>query len=402
MIRLQSILIFLMVGLITAGCGNRTELNDLGITTATGFDRKNGKWIITYQIIVPPASSSIGSSSGGSQAPVNTFSSEGRTIREAVAQSSIENPKRLYFAHTNVVLIGEEAARYGIAEIMDHYYRNIGSRESAKLIIADGQAREYLEKLVPPEKQPGRALSEILERNNEKGSYYPVMNIHEVGLKITSDSGTAGIPGVTADTLGNNKQNSIDIFKETSIPGNLRLQGLSVFLKDKKIGVLNEKESMGITWLTDRVNWTNLTYTGAKGEVNSFLVRKAKVKVVPVKKGIHYAVQVDAKVKAELDESTSGEDIVRTHTIHELQRQAEQVIKAQILNGWRGNQRLHVDMLGIANKIHQRHPKEWKVLKDNWSSELAQMDININVNVTLERVGLLQDSFSKMLGEQKD
>lgn len=40
MIRLQSILILLMVGLITAGCGNRTELNDLGIATATGFDRK--------------------------------------------------------------------------------------------------------------------------------------------------------------------------------------------------------------------------------------------------------------------------------------------------------------------------------------------------------------------------
>lgn len=236
MIRLQSILILLMLGLITAGCGNRTELNDLGITTATGFDRKNGKWIITYQVIVPPASSSIGSSSGGSQSPVNTFSSEGKTIREAVAQSSVENPKRLYFAHTNVVLIGEEAARYGIAEIMDHYYRNIGARESAKLIIADGQAKEYLKKLIPPEKQPGRALSEILERNNEKGSYYPVMNIHEVGLKITSDSGSAGIPGVTTDTLSDNKQSSIDIFKETSIPGNLRLQGLSVFLKDKRSG----------------------------------------------------------------------------------------------------------------------------------------------------------------------
>ncbi|WP_440109239.1 Ger(x)C family spore germination protein [Paenibacillus sp. QZ-Y1] len=397
MIRWKSILMLFVFGLATTGCGNWTELNDLGISTATGFDRQNGKWIITYQIIVPPVSSQNGSSSGGSQAPVNTFSSEGKTIREAIAKSSVENPKRLYFAHTNVVLIGEEAAKYGIAEILDHYYRNIGARESAKIIIAGGEAREYLKKLVPPEKQPGRALSDILARNNEKGSFYPVMNLHEVGLKITSDSASAGIPTLKVRGHNADRLNSIDIFKEISSPSKLSLEGLSVFYKDKQIGILNQHESMGISWLTNRVNSSNLTYLGEKGEANSFLVRKAKIKVAPVKKSHHYAVQVDARVDAELDESTSGEDIMSTHTIHELQRQAEQIIREQIMDGWKGNQRLHVDMLGIANTIHQRHPKDWKTLKDNWRTELAKMDINIKVDVTLKRVGLLQDSFSKLL-----
>lgn len=47
---------------LLGGCGNRTEMNDLGITSATGFDKQNGKWNITYQVIVPPASSTSGSS----------------------------------------------------------------------------------------------------------------------------------------------------------------------------------------------------------------------------------------------------------------------------------------------------------------------------------------------------
>ncbi|MFS0869201.1 Ger(x)C family spore germination protein [Paenibacillus xylanilyticus] len=401
MIRLFLCGMILCLGIFIAGCGNRTELNDLGIATATGFDRKDGRWDITYQIIVPPATSTTGSS-GGSQASVTTFSSQGKTIREAVAKSSVENPKRLYFAHTNVMLIGQEASKYGIAEIMDDYYRNVNARETVKVIIADGEARDYLKKLIPPEKQPGRALSEILERNNERGSFYPVLNLHEVALKITSDSGAAGIPIATVNGQNPGKLESIDIFKQTTTPSKLRLDGLSVFNKDKQIGILNQRESMGVSWLTDRINRTNLSYAGAHGEINSFFVRKAKVKVMPIKSGSHYSVHVKAKVEAELDESTSKKHIVSTGNVNELQDQAEQLIKSQMLLGWNASQRIHADMLGLANKIHQRHPKDWKAMKDNWPQVLAQMDIDINVDVSLKRVGLLQDSFSRLLQKESE
>ena len=93
---------------------------------------------------------------------------------------------------------------------MDDYYRNIDARESVKVIIADGQAREYLKKLVP-RKQLGRALSQIIERNHELGSYYPVMNLHEIALKITSDSGSAGIPILTVTGQDTRQLESIDI-----------------------------------------------------------------------------------------------------------------------------------------------------------------------------------------------
>ncbi|MGG4480493.1 Ger(x)C family spore germination protein [Paenibacillus illinoisensis] len=399
MIRCFYILILLVSAISIAGCGNRTELNELGITTAAGYDRQDGNWLITYQIIVPPASSTNGSS-GGSQSAVTTFSSQGKTIREAVAKSSLENPKKLYFSHTNVILIGKEAAQYGLSEILDDYYRNIDARESVKVIIADGQAREYLKKLVPPEKHPGRALSEIVKRNNEMGSFYPVMNLHEIALKITSDSGSAGIPIITVQGQDTKQLESIDIFRQTSTRGKLRLQGLSVFYKDKEIGVLNQRESMGISWLTDRVNRTNLSYVNTHGEINSFLVQKANVKVEPVKSGHHYSIQVNAKVKAELNESTTLADITSPHIIDELQLQAERIITSQMMEGWNASQRLHADMLSIANKIHQRHPKDWKTLKEKWPQELAQMEINVNVDVSLRRTGLLQDSFSRLLNKE--
>lgn len=397
MIKRWFMILMFALSILMAGCGNLTEMNDLGITTATGIDRQNGKWLMTYQMIVPPASSTVKSSSGGSQTAVNTFTSEGKTINEAVSKSSLENSKKLYFAHTHVLVIGEEAARHGIAEVMDEYYRNIDARESVKVVVADGEAREYLKFQVPPDKQPGRAISGILDRDTEMGSYYPVMTLHEIALKMTSDSGAAGIPTITVKGKERSDLESIDIFKQTSPPVKLKLEGLSVFAKDKKIGVLSESESLGISWLTNRIKIANLTFTDENGEINSLLVRKAVVKVKPLKSGLHYNVHVDVKVDAELNESTSQKEITSASDIRILQRQAEQVVKAQVLQGWTANQRLRVDLLGLANKIHQRHPKEWKAIQENWPQELAQMDVEVDVGVSLKRVGLLQDSFSKLL-----
>lgn len=131
-----------------------------------------------------------------------------------------------------------------------------------------------------------------------------------------------------------------------------------------------------------------------------FLIQKASVKVEPVKSGHHYSIQVNAKVKAELNESTTLADITSPHIIDELQLQAERIITSQMMEGWKASQRLHADMLNIANKIHQRHPKDWKTLKEKWPQELAQMEINVNVDVSLRRTGLLQDSFSRLLHKE--
>lgn len=68
---------------LIAGCWNRTELDELGITSATGFDRKNGKWVLSYQLIVPSTMGAIqggGGGGGGSNPNVHTFTSEGHTM----------------------------------------------------------------------------------------------------------------------------------------------------------------------------------------------------------------------------------------------------------------------------------------------------------------------------------
>lgn len=391
----------LLITLCLTGCGNRTELNELGITTATGYDGQKGNWTITYQVIVPSAMSTGSgvAGGGGSQAAIHTFSTKGSTIREAVAASSLENPRRLYFAHTNVIVIGKGTAEAGIAEIIDNYYRNPDARETVKVFIADGEARDYLKKLIPPEKLPGQSLSNILQRNTELSSFYPSVSIHQLALRISSDSAAASVPEISVRGTGDEKLESIDIYKQSAPSGKIKLSRLGVFSRDKLVGTLNRGESLGLNWLNDQVQSTTLSSETGDGQLTAFLIRKSKVKLTPVKGPEHYTLRVNAKVNGEIKETTSDEDITKTQGLDRLQQQAEEIIEAQIREGWNGMQKLNLDLAGIGNIIHQKHPKDWKSIKDNWQEELSDMDIEINVKVNLKQPGLFQDSFNKLLGQ---
>lgn len=398
--RYCSISALLLLSLWLSGCGNRTELNELGITTATGYDGHQGDWTITYQVIVPPAMSPGGGSGGGggSQAAVHTFSTQGKTIREAVAASSLENPRKLYFAHTNVVIIGKEAAEAGIAEIIDNYYRNPDARETVKVFTVEGEAKEYLTKLVPPEKLPGKALANILQRNKELGSFFPSTSIHELALQMISDSAAAGVPELTVSGSPDAKLDSMEIYQKTATAGKLRISRLSLFRKDRKVGVLDRQQSQGISWLNDQVQFTTFSFGDDSG-TTAVQVRKAKVKVTPVKGPLKFKVAVQAKVKAQILESTSGETISSAQGVENIRQHTQRAIEAQIREGWDTLQEFNIDLAGIGNKIHRKYPEDWHSMKSTWPEEMADMDIDIDVKVDLTRPGLMQDSFSKLLGE---
>ena len=140
--------VLFIAGLLLTGCVDHTELNELGITTATGIDGRKGDWINTYQIIIPSAmtTGSGGSSTGASQSAVHTFTAHGKTLREAVTKSSLEYPRKLYFAQNNIIVIGKKTAEQGIEEVIDIYLRNLDSRETVKVFIANGEARDFLKK----------------------------------------------------------------------------------------------------------------------------------------------------------------------------------------------------------------------------------------------------------------
>lgn len=161
--------------LLTTGCWNRAELNDLRITVAGGIDRVGDKWEISYQTIIPSsmASGTGGSAGMSSQPAIYVFSMVSDTIFGARMKSNLEASRKLYVAHAKVIVVGREAAERGLGELVDLFLRNSESRETVELLLTDGTAKDLLKKMVPPEKLPGASYSDIMGKESRFISIFP-------------------------------------------------------------------------------------------------------------------------------------------------------------------------------------------------------------------------------------
>jgi spore germination protein KC len=397
-----------LVCLTAAGCWNRTELNELGITAATGFDRDGDDWEMTYQVIVPSASGASqggGSAGGGSQPSVYVFTTKGKTIREAADRGYTENPRRLYFGHTEILVIGKGAAETGIEQILDVYFRNIDARETVLVAVTDGKASEILRKMVPPEKIPGTALAELLRKQDNNSSYFPIVNVFEIAQKLVSDAQTVGVPEIIVTDGDGKALESLDVNKTTSPPVKMKVERLGVLHQNRLVGYLNRDESYGIAWLTNQVKGSTISFSCSGADANSkngtLRITSAKTKVTPVRaEEQHYNMRVETEASGNLlMEFMCQEDLSKPDSIRAIEKAAAEEIMKKIQMGWGASQKLRVDLPGFADKIHRKDPKAWKKLKNNWSEELSRIELDIHVKVKLERHGLIKKSFDTLLNQ---
>lgn len=404
MIRIARMCCSLFLVLFLTGCWNRIELNEIGITSATGYDRSGDNWVATYQVIVPSSiTSNTGGGSGSSQPAVNVFSVTANTITEAANLSNLENPRSLYFSHNNVIVIGKEAMKKGINQLIDQYFRSSDKRESVWVLITDKTASEILRKLIPPEKIPGASLSEILRKEKKSSSIFTPVTVFDYAYKMNSDAKAIGIPIITTsgdiNSKNNKKLESLDSFKDVAQSHNVRLTGLAVIKDDQWIGQMNLRESRGLSWMTNNVKSTVLSLPSSEKENKqriSLTIFASKTKLRPVKKGYHYMMNVNVKAKAELSESGSDLNLSNEANVKQVEAQASKLITEEINVSWNAIRKMEADLGGFADLIHREYPKDWNDIKEDWNSELKKIELNVQVEVVIKRPGMFQNSFQNL------
>jgi spore germination protein KC len=394
------LLIVVMMCMVLSGCWNQTELDEISITSATGYDRVDGKWVVTLQTIVPSAMAvGTGGGPGGSGSAVRVFSTKDKTIQQAINKSNLENSRILYFAHNNVLVIGREAAEEGINQIIDLYLRTTESRESVYVLLTSTKASDVLKDLIPPESLPGVALAHILQKEGDMSGYLPPIKMYELAKKITSDARSAGIPEITVTGDGGKSLESLDVFKKTSSSEKLKLSRLGVFHGDRLIGWMNWQESFGVSWMSDKIKMSSISFScpGPKSNNNysSFKIKSAKTKVTPIKKGNEFTMQLKVKAGGILTESSCSGNFSDPKYTREMEVEIEKQILNFIHIGWKAVQRLQADLPGFAGYVHRKYPKDWNEMKETWEeNELGEIKLDVHVKATIQHPGFFSKVFN--------
>ncbi|MED1784428.1 Ger(x)C family spore germination protein [Brevibacillus fortis] len=378
---------------LLTGCWNRRELNDLAIVMGMGIDKIDKEYVISAQI-VNPGGVALKESGGMSQSPVATYSIRAASIFEGIRKMTTGTPRRLYFSHIQVLILGEQIAREGTKEVLDLLFRDHEVRPDFYVILAkDATALQILSMIDPLEKIPATKLYKSLETAESAWGSIVSVQLDEYIADLLGEGIEPVLVGITLKGRVHTGTSSVNSQKESQ-SALLRYHEIGVFKEDKLRGWFNEEESIGFSYITDRVDSTVEEIPCDKNnKIVIEIIRNKTTVSGKVEKG---KPQVEVSISAEgnVGEVACKKDLSDPQTMYKLEADVEKQIREKILSAiHKAQKQYRADVFGFGQSIYQNDPKGWEKVKEDWDSQFSNVKVKIKTDVKLRRTGKVGNSF---------
>lgn len=355
------------------------ELQDLGIITATAIDYlDDGKTRVSVQIFIPRT---ITTGQGGEDPSAgSTFVREGTGDNLATAISNLQEhvPRRLFWGQCKIYIFGEELAKKGIRNEIDFLVRHPSPRVNSFLFVSEGDAMEMLTLVPPLERYSGEALRKLAE---EESSIKTTLRDVDMALMGTSES--VSMPYIK-------KLESVEQAKKPheTIPV---IHGAAIFKKDLMAGTLNEEEARGLLWLKDEVKRSTISIKleGEDGEI-AMTPTSGKVKFSPEIAGGNWIMNLHIGISGDIVQNETHLNLMNKDVIKTIEKEYETGLRERISKTIEQlQQEFHVDAANFGRRFHQKYPKEWNKVKDNWDEKYPEIEIKILVKAKIKGPGYI-------------
>lgn len=130
--------------LLLSGCVPHTELNEKAIVMAITIDYKDEKYNVSFQYYNPTG---IGGRTlvDNSQPNVLTADGEGENVYAALEDASFRCGRELMLGVTQLIIIGEEAAKYSVDKTMNFAKSFFQSHPDMLVTVAEGEAKDFMQ-----------------------------------------------------------------------------------------------------------------------------------------------------------------------------------------------------------------------------------------------------------------
>lgn len=133
-----------MAVILLSGCVPHTELNEKAIVLAIGIDYEDEVFKACFQYYNP---SGTGSKTlvDNSQPNVLTSRGEGENVYGALEDASFRCGRELMLGVTQLIIIGEEAAKHSVDQVMNFTKSYFQSHPDMLVAVSEGNACEYMQ-----------------------------------------------------------------------------------------------------------------------------------------------------------------------------------------------------------------------------------------------------------------
>ena len=387
----KKILIVFILIFLTTGCWNYNELNSLAITTAMAIDKKDDKYEVSI-LIANSRNKQSSSENGESQTVV--YSATGDTIADAMKNIDLENPRQTYIGHLTALIINEEVAKEGLIDVLDLLLRNSESTKRFFVAIArENKAKDILKIVSPLESFPAQTISTNIKTSSESQAV-SVSVIYSDFIKTMLAKGIEPVlPTIKVE--GNEEKGAKNSNLEQTDPmGQLKLDTVAIFNKDKLIGYATKDESRGINLALNKIDAMIIKYKCKK----NYLVAEISGVTSKIDVKINNNIEPSIKINASGDiiENNCDIDLTNPDVIDDVEKDVEKQIKNLVTKGIKYIQSEKVDSIGIGNLVYKQNPSYYKKI-DDWNNYFSNLDVNIKVDANINSKGSIKKSLKEAL-----
>ncbi len=314
----KKLLLLLFILTLTTSCHSYTELSDLGITSMLGLDYQDNQFIIYANII----------SNQQEQTPkkqYKTYQATGKTIEEAFKNIYIQNSKKVYLSHMDLLVITNNLIDNQLKALIDNFLTNNEYRNNFQMITV----KEDIEKLFTSEIS-AEEINKLITINEKESATTKSIDF-ETFLKSILIDHNAILPTIKVEDT-------------------VKIEGITL-IKDQKIyDTLSTEEAILFNFLTNKVEKT--TFQDITVYENETIITTKKNQV----------------------------NIEITSTIDQQEEKYQTELKKALLKLLTHYQQEQYDLLKLEYKIYQNDYRYYQ--KNN--NILSKLKFNIDIHTTIK------------------
>ena len=387
--------------MFNTGCWNRKELKQLGVVGSVAVDTDDDKVKLTYEVIMPKKLESAGT---GDKSAL-FFDSEGDSIFDAIRNATLKFNKTLYWPHTNIIYFSEDCAEKGLIDYMELFNRDHDLRKYIHLLIVrNTPASEIINNEWQEGVIPSLYVANIMNNYSSSGKIESVQILNF--LKTYYTEGIEPVIGAisiidNADSDSGASSNKGDENEEEeSVCDKLPLvEGMYAFRGDKMVGYLNGTQTRSYNIITNNIeSGIIVTDSPDNNGITSMEIKESSCDLSVKWEGGELVGTVSVKIRGSIGEETGLDNTTSSETVKSIEKIYAEKIKFQLEDCLSRVQHFETDIFGFGRAFHIKNPEEWKTRKDYWNELFADMDIVVNVETNIDKVGVSNEQ----LGLEED
>lgn len=349
---MKKILILILIIIITGGCYDYKELNNLAIISGISIDYENNQYEVCFEIL-----NDAGIKENNVENEKTFYvDGNGKTIADAFESANLKLHKVPFFSHIKVMILSKSILNNHSKDIIDYILRNSYTTNMFYVVTSDySSASSLLKTRSTQNKIVSESIYKLIDNKPLGNSLSLEVNFEDYTNMVVSEMMDLYLPVISVDN------------------NDLKLKGIAIFSDDKLKDILSFNESTTLTILLDES--TNSFYKSNCNNDNYVTINIHDQKINSNITSQKLSLRI--KLLGTIEENKCNYNLRDSDDNLKLEKEFEDIIKNDIYKLLKKFQSYDSDVLGINYKYY----KDTKKTLDFKKLELdVDVDVNINKN----------------------